>query len=257
MLYAPLFIGLVAAWPPPAPQAILLLMAVTGLYLARHASGLALRQRARRDQRFLFWLIAFLALAGGGGLPLLLFYDRFALLPLAGVAVFIFLLHGAVGKLPARDRLWRAQWGELVGMTALTLTAPAAYVAAGGALDGMAWCLWAACSLFFGSGVLHVRMLLFASKEKQPLAAADRARLGWANLLYHALLLASLCAAASHLSFHPALLMWLGFLPILVRAVDGVLTLSNVAPSFKKVGLVETGYALWFTLCFSVALHSW
>jgi hypothetical protein len=111
--------------------------------------------------------------------------------------------------------------------------------------------------LFFGSGVLHVRMQLFAAKEKQELTAADRWRLGRTNLIYHVLLVIAVFYSVSHLATRPALLVWLGFLPLWVRAVDGTISLSHIAPSFKKGGLLETGYALWFTLCFIAALHSW
>jgi hypothetical protein len=257
ILYAPFLIGLAAAWPPPALPMALLFLAVSGVYLARHAAGLLMRQRARRDNNLAFWLGIYSLLGVAGVLPLLFLYDRFALLPLAGVAVFVFVLHSAILKLPMRNKLARAQWSEMVGMTALTLTAPAAYIAAGGALDGMALCLWAACAMFFGSGVLHVRMLLFAAKEKNELTNADRWRLGRANLFYHALLIIAVFFSVSHLSTRPALLVWLGFLPVLVRAVDGTISMSHEAPSFKKSGLVETGFALWFTLCFITALHSW
>ncbi|MEO6906619.1 MAG: hypothetical protein ABI210_01895, partial [Abditibacteriaceae bacterium] len=187
---------------------------------------------------------------------LLFLYNRFSLLPLAGLAAFIYLLHFAIGKMPTRNRLWRAQWSELVGMTALTLTAPAAYVAASGALDGMAWCVWSGCALFFGSGVVHVRMLLSAAKEKQELDAGDRWSLGWRNLLYHALLMVAVYFSAAHLPIRAAMLLWLGYLPVVIRAVDGTITLSNIAPSFKRSGWIETGYALWFALCFIAALHS-
>jgi len=88
------------------------------------------------------------------------------------------------------------------------------------------------------------------------LGTADRWRLGWGNLLYHALLMVAVFFSASHLPVRSAMLLWLGFLPIVVRAVDGTITLSNIAPSFKKCGWIETGYALWFMLCFIGALHS-
>jgi hypothetical protein len=256
ILYAPFLIGLAAAWPPPALPAALLFLAATGAYLARHAAGLLMRKNARRDNSLVLWLGIYSSLTAVGVLPLLFFYDRLALLPLAGVAVFVFGLHALILKLPMRNKLARAQWSEMVGMTALTLTAPGAYIAAGGALDGMAVCLWVACAMFFGSGVLHVRMLLFAAKEKAELTNADRWRLGRANLIYHALLIVAVFFSVSHLSFRPAMLVWLGFLPVLVRAVDGTISLSHETPSFKKCGLVETGYALWFTLCFISALHS-
>jgi hypothetical protein len=257
ILYAPFLIGLTVLWPPPALPMALLFIAATGAYLARHAASLLMRKSARRDNSLALWLGIYIALCVAGVLPLLIFYSRFALLPLAGVAVFVFVLHALVLKLPMRNKLARAQWSELIGMTALTLTAPGAYIAAGGALDSMALCLWATCSLFFGSGVLHVRMQLFAAKEKAELTAADRWRLGRANLIYHALLIVTVFSSVSHLSTRPALLVWLGFLPVLMRAVEGTISLSHIAPSFKKCGLIETGYALWFTLCFISALHTW
>lgn len=255
ILYAPLLIGLAAAWPSPALSVVLLFIAVTGVYLARHAGSLLLRKSVHHVQANTRWLVIYLAIAAAGGLPLLIIYDHFELLALAGLVTVIYLLHLVIEKLPMRSRLLRAQWSELVGMTALTLTAPAAYITAGGQLDGMALCLWSGCALFFGSGVFHVRMLIFAAKEKKPLDASDRWRLGRGNLLYHTLLLVAVFFSASHLPLRSAILLWMGYLPVVVRAVDGTIMLSNVPPSFKKSGWFETGYALWFAVCFIGALH--
>lgn len=256
MLYAPFLIGLATAWPPPALPAAFLFAAISGIYLAHSAVRIQLRNdthhvQANRQRLGIYW-----AIVAVGGVPLLLIYDHLELLALAGLAAVIYLLHLVIEKLPLRNHLLRAQWSKLIGMTALTLTAPAAYLTAGGQLNGMALCLWSGCALFFGSGAFHMQMLIFAAKEKETIDAAARWRLGRSNLLYHALLMIAVYFSASHLPLRSAILLWLGFLPILIRAVDGIITLSSVTPSSKKIGWYEAGYALWFMLCFIGALHS-
>ena len=42
----------------------------------------------------------------------------------------------------------------------------------------------------------------------------------------------------------------------LLRALAGTLTLRRALPPLKKVGLRETLYAVWFTVCVFGALHS-
>ncbi|MEO6907403.1 MAG: YwiC-like family protein, partial [Abditibacteriaceae bacterium] len=110
ILYAPFLIGLAAAWPPPVLPATLLFVAITGVYLTRHALSILLQKNARHIQENVLWLGIYMMLTAAGGLPLLFLYNRFSLLPLAGLAAFIYLLHFAIGKMPTRNRLWRAQW---------------------------------------------------------------------------------------------------------------------------------------------------
>src|SRR5581483_11988835 len=88
ILYAPLFIALAATPPFALAPSLLLVLAVTGLFLAREAAGR----------------------------PLLRSYRRLALLHVGLLVVGLFALHALLLLWPARKRLDRSQWGEILGV---------------------------------------------------------------------------------------------------------------------------------------------
>jgi hypothetical protein len=252
ILYAPLLIALAATPPFALAPSLLLILAVTGLFLAREAAGLRLRRRGQEGTAF--WLGVYLALALAGALPLVLVYHRLALLPIGLLVVGLFALHALLLLWPARKRLDRSQWGEILGVGALALTAPAACVVAGGALDGRAWMLWAACVLYFSSSIFFVKMLLAAVKVRGDFGWPERWRIGRDNLTYHVLLVGGTVILAARFGAGSGLLVAIAYLPVLFRAFRGWATLSNKLPPLKRVGLAETFYSLWFMGFFLAAL---
>ena len=253
ILYAPLFIALAATPPFALAPSLLLVLAVTGLFLAREAAGRLLRRRGQAGTTF--WLGVYLAAALAGTLPLLRSYRRLALLHVGLLVVGLFALHALLLLWPARKRLDRSQWGEILGVGALALTAPAAYVVARGALDSRAWTLWAACVLYFSSGIFYVKMLLAAVKVRRVIGWPERWRVGRDNLLYHLLLVGGVAVLAAQQGGRSGLLVALAYLPALCRAFRGWATLTNRLPPLKRVGLAETFYSLWFLGCFLAALR--
>jgi hypothetical protein len=244
ILYAPLVIAFAAARPFALGPALLLVLAVTGLYLARNAAGLLFRWRGKEGTAF--WLAVYLLLAAAGALPLLLAYGRTDLLLLGLIAAGLFGVHSALLVLPAKKRLDRSQWGEILAVGALALTAPAAWAVSTGRLDGRAWLLWAACALYFSSGIFFVKMLLGAVKVRGDFTTRDRRRVGRDNLLYHALLTVLVLSGAAALGGVGGGFGVLAFLPALLRAFAGAARLTNALPPLKQVGLLETAYSLWF-----------
>jgi hypothetical protein len=253
ILYAPLVVALAAVWPFAPWPAFLLLLAVTGAFLVRNVAGLLIRRRGER--RLERWLALYLALLTAGALPLFLIYRRFALLPVGMLAALLFALHAWLSVWPARRRLDRSQWGEILAVGALALTAPAAYVAARGALDGTAWCLWAACTLYFSSSIFFVKMLLAAVKVRGAFSPRERWNVGRENLVYHLLLAGIVMLLAARIGGWSGLLAFLAYLPVIVRALVGWAALSNALPPLKRVGLAETFYSLWFSAFFLAALR--
>jgi hypothetical protein len=250
-------LGLVLAWPLRWVPVLLLVSCVTGLFLARHVAALLLRQRGKQSRtRHQRWLACYLAMAAAGGLPLLVVFHCFGLLPLAAIAACLFAVHSALQRGPGGKRLDRSQWGEILAVAALTLTAPAAYVVAGGTQQAVAWCLWTVCILYFSSGVFHVKMLLAAAKVKGAFNARAQWHVARDNLLYHVLLVVVLSFTLAHLGGQAAMLAALAFAPIIVRGLWSAATLSNKLPSLKRVGLTETMYAIWFVVSFSLALRA-
>lgn len=251
MLYVPMAVAFaVAHFIAPVP-AFLLFLALTGAFLARHPADLLLRGRAQPGA--LLWTGVYLAVAALGGLPLLLVYQRGALLVVLCIAGALFGAHVALLTWPSRKRLDRSVAGEVLAVAGLTLSAPAAYVVATGQLDGMAWCLWAACALFFGGGVFHVKMLLGAAKHRGAMDLGARLSLGRFNLAYHAAM-AGVAVALSGRAGAGAAMVCLAYAPAVARAVWGTLRLSRRLPPLKRVGVLETLYALWFAVLFASAV---
>jgi hypothetical protein len=253
ILYAPVAITIGALGPGGWLPTLLLLAAITGIFLGRHALGLLLRRRG--EPATWFWLGIYLALTAAGALPLFWVYHRWDLLVIGALAAGLFAVHTLLLLLPTRKRLDRSQWGEILSVGALALTAPAEYIVMNGHLDGMAWCLWATCTLFFSSSVFFVKMLLAAVKVKGLFGWRQRWRVGRDNVLYHLLMTVVIVGVTLVHGGRGALLALCAFLPVLLRAGYGWICLSRVPPPLRRVGLGETVYALWFSIFFILSLR--
>lgn len=248
MLYAPLVIGLVAFRPAPVP-ALLLVLAVSGAFLAQNAVGLLLRRSVIRGTAF--WLGIYSALLAAAGGTLLLVYELFELVWIGVPAALLFGWQIWLRR-AANRRLNASAVSEVAAIGVFALTAPAAFVTARGELGPVAWVVWGACVLYFTSSVFYVRMLVAGARHKEELTAVERWWLGRGLVGYH-LLLSGILAT---------LLWWdegawpavVGYAPVLVRALVGWQRLSNELPSLKGVGVREIVYALWFAAWLVAAL---
>lgn len=254
MLYAPLLITLAAVHPVAPFPAVLLILAVTSAFLGQHTVRLLIRRR--RQEGKIFWLGIYLALLAAGVVPLLFVYRRTALLVVGVLAAILFGLHTLLLCWPSRKRLDRSQWGEILAVGALALTAPAAYVVSRGTLDRMAWSIWAACILYFSSGVFYVNMLLSAAKIRDHVSPHARWRVGRDLVLYHVLLIVIVASVIVTKAGGVAWLVALAYAPVILRAFWGWATLSHTLPPLTRVGLQEVGYTLWFMSLFLIALRS-
>jgi hypothetical protein len=192
---------------------------------------------------------------GTAGLGLVIGLGRWWLLALALPALALFMLNLKLLKGPAAARLDRTLWGELLAAGALTLTGPAAWVAARGTLDAPALALWAATFVAFASGVFHVNMRLDAVKVREPFTWATRWRLGKGLVAFHAALAGAIALAVVAL---PAPAGWLAaaaYVPFVVRAAVAYLRLEKGVPSFKAIGIRETVLTSWFALCLIALLR--
>jgi hypothetical protein len=229
-------------------EALLLLVAMLLLFLAHHQllSWLRLRLVAAPDPAALRRARGLvLALAGAGGValvPLLLLHRRTALLALGGVAG---VLAAASAALVSR-RLDHGLAGQVLAPVALALSAPAAYYVARGALDRVAWALWAIDVLFFLGAVFYVRLKIDARKRAAALAApAARLRFAAPTLAADLAILAAVAATARLGTLSPWVL--LAFAPTAVQAVVGALRLDRPA-RLKRVGILAVGHAVLFAL---------
>lgn len=253
ILYAPAIITLAVARPFLPIPALLFIVAITGLFLARHAVGLLIRKRAKEGTSF--WLGVYLVAAAASTTPLLFVYQRLALLQVGLGVVALFVIHVLLSAWPSRRRLDRSVWGEILAVGALAMTAPGAYAVARGILEVVAWYLWAACVLYFSSSVFYVKMLLAAGKMRGEPGWRERWNLGRDNVIYHVLLLLIVSVAAAQIGGWSGVLVAVAYAPILLRAFGGWARLSNRLPPLRRVGFAETFYSLWFTGFLVAALH--
>ena len=101
---------------------------------------------------------------------------------------------------------------------------------------------------------LFVKMLLAALKHKGRKQLEMRLQIGVVALTYHAALSVSAVGAAWWIGGLKGALLGAAFLPVVVRAVYGWLAWLDQPPPFKRVGMMEAVYAVWFTIAASIAL---
>lgn len=244
MLYTPLLAASIGAGAD-VMHAVLLGLAVTGAFFGQHAAGLVLRGRRDVSARRWLWIYAGVWVICGA---ILFWILETADLLWIGVPAFGLMAWQLGRSRFARKRVDRSVPGEFLAIAGLTLTAPGALVAATGALSMTAFGLWVLFAVFFGSSVFFVKMHLQAVQVKQGVSWLDRLRLGRGLLVYHVALAAGLLAIY-RMGAPAGGLLLLGFAPAILRALIGWMRLSNRLPNLKRVGLIESVYALWFSGC--------
>jgi hypothetical protein len=129
---------------------------------------------------------------------------------------------------------------QLAATAGLTLTAPAAWYAATGALDATAFWLWLWNTLYFAGGVLYVRLRIERSGPRWPVLA-----------FYGAVLLFVLALALTDVVSSRVLL---AFAPAAARAAIGVGRLASPL-RVKRLGWSEVAHSLVFGALLTVALR--
>jgi hypothetical protein len=233
-LLLPLVAGGAAAGSASAP---LLLLAAGSLaaFVVRAPLELARRRPAHRGSH-LVWTGLYAVVAVVALTPLLVYYHRWALLPLGAV--------GAASALPVlvfRDLRyrWRAQ-GELLVVAGLAVLAPAAYHAATGDFDGRAAAAWLPPALYGAGSIFYVRML-FEQRRAAPMAGSGPLRGGVAGYLA---VLWTVLAASAALGALPALVL-VAFLPLTLKAALALVRRTAV-DDVRRTGIVEALHAALF-----------
>jgi hypothetical protein len=135
---------------------------------------------------------------------------------------------------------------QLLAVSGLSLTAPAAWYVATGRLDRDAGFLWTLNVLYFAGGLFYVKMHLAAAIRRKPLETMrQKLRIGAGVLIYHSAL------AAIGVMLWPVGLV---FAPAVVRAIIGVWRLSPTL-RIKRLGWTEVAYSLVFAVALIFALH--
>jgi hypothetical protein len=232
-------VGALAPAPNALPAALLCLVAVMALFLARQPLNLWLRiarGRARRSDRpaALFWSAALLivtALSTAGMLAL----GRWAALWLAVPALTILITTLALTAALGPRRLAT----ELIGVAGLALSAPAGAIAVTGHLDALTAIIWALSAMHSVVGVLYVRLRIDERHGR-----ASRGQAAWV-IAAHGLSLLAVVAAA--------LIGWLPWpvtIPVGLLLIRALIVARRRPPitSVKRFGFTEIGLSLAFAL---------
>jgi hypothetical protein len=203
----------------------LLLTSVLCFYIARTSY---LKGKSR-------WMGILIGLSFGCVFPLVFFWRLWWL-----------IVFGAVAAPLAFRKTERSIAMQLLAVGGLTLTAPAAWYVATGALDARARWLWLLNVLYFAGGVFYVRMHIAAAMRRQPFEGfAERWRYGVSVLAYHGGLVVVLLSLASR----SVITFWalLAYAPMVARAFVGLGQLGSVL-RIKRLGWTEVAYSLVFAV---------
>lgn len=233
-LLVPYFVGLLVAGQWNVPALVVLIGGLSG-FLIRQPATVYLRIRrgkGRKSDESLAaaWmlilssiaLLSLVALLAMGLMELL-----WLLLPMIGVFAFYLLASRQ------RRASIRTLWMELAGAIGLAAMAPAAYIAATGQLDSIAWALWLLMAGQNALGVLYVRLRI-ADTHQRPI---DRRPILWTHILV--VIVLSLAALANQLP-------WLVVVPFAGYLVRAIWAVGKVRPvvNIKRFGFSEIGYEI-------------
>lgn len=233
MFFIPLLLGLLTAGQLNTP-ALLFFVSATAAFLAREPVMTSWRElrRGTGDSGAKRATVAYVSLSALLGLPLLVFFGRYWLVPIALAAALTVVSHAE----RAMRGKGRSVSAELLAIAASMLVAPAAVYAATGEW-GPGWELWALSTAYFVSSVFYVKMRVTAAHQPGK-PAAVRARKHCAA--YHVALTAAL-------PFIPGAV---AFVPVILRAMHRVFRPTSHL-SLKQVGWTEVAYSLFFVVVVS------
>lgn len=235
-LLLPLLVGAGVAGRANPPVALLGMSVVFG-FLARMPAEMAFRQPAHRRVQG-GWAVLLGAVAAGGFITLLTYYERWWLLPL-GMPVIV----GPVVVVSSRALRFRwRDFGQLLVVASFAALAPAAHYAAVGSLQATGLSLWLLSALYGGSSVFYIRMLLNRRGPSGDSARPDR-RL--AVLVYHVALVA--LVALIILAGDAPPLVAVSFAPLLAKVIYRVLRPPDHL-DVRKTGLFEASQAALFAI---------
>lgn len=244
MLYVPFVLGWLVAgrvgWP-----VLLLLLATTALFISRESLLIwwRARQRGRVAKPEGRLLIGYLALGLLSGLPLLLVWQLYWLIPMGLIGVLLLVLNGQ----QAAQLEERSLGNELLAIGGLTLTAPAAYYAASGLWNGTAFWLWLLSALYFASSVFYIKLRVY---RLNPRKQAEQQRAWRSCALYHSFLLLALLAL--WLTSSLPLFAVIAFAPALARS-GWSLFKPVTQVNLRRAGFLEIGYSLIFLICLALS----
>lgn len=232
------------------PRVPLMFCVVIFGFLARNGAEAYLRapKTDERRSRLLIWTAVYSLVVLIAGALLVMVHELWQLIPLG----LLILGLGSVTLFLSQRRLDTTTGGELIGILALTLVAPAAEYAAGGIFSTRTVGLWILCALFFCASVFHVRYLV---RRRADSMGPPRLRLeaGWRSVAYH---LAALCLSMV-LGFAGLLplLSPVAILPAAVRAWIAVARRVEKPLPVRRIGVMEVLNTVAFLVLAFLVFH--
>lgn len=252
MLLIPMSIPFMASDSVPLQPALTLLLVALCAFLGQNAFRLASKPRRRTGH--LFWLGLYAITLTAGTAVLIVMFRYYEIITVGAIGLSIYLVSLLIGS-QSRGRFDRSTAGELMAVAALALTAPAAHVIAYGELSPIAWMIYALSVVYFSSGVLYVNMLLAGARVHGTLGSDRKMKIGAVNGAYHAVLLASATILILSAPNWTNVLLFLAFVPVMVRSFHGWAKLTTELPVLVKVGMKEAVYSVWFALFTQAAIR--
>ena len=238
MLYAPILCAVVSVGRLDF-RFFLFLLSTTAAFFLRDPLETWIRLRllnSADSARLSFlrnWSAAYLVLAVLPAAWLILGFDLWWLPLFAAIFIVMLALH-VFWISTKSDRQVQA---ELTAVVALSSSAAACRYAMTGAVDSMAFLLWALNAMFFASSVFYVKMRVSRVARKHQTSHAVML-----SCLYHLLLAATLALLATR-GWIPWIVL-LAFAPVLIRAFTGVLSRGRL--SLTRIGVSEVVFTVVF-----------
>lgn len=229
-------------------QVLFLLLSATAVFISRESLLVYWRARAReRDAAEPGrTLLLYLALGAALGSPLVFAFKLFWLIPLGLIGAALLLVNG---KQAARMEE-RATTGEIMAISGLTMTAPAAYYAASGRWEMTAFWLWLLSALYMASSVFYIKLRVY---RLNPRKQAEQRRALRSCAFYHSFLIVALPALIFAGSL--GLFAFIAFTPALVRTFGGMLAPKSKV-NLMRAGILEIAYSIVFLICAALGFRS-
>jgi 4-hydroxybenzoate polyprenyltransferase len=240
ILLASYLVGVAALGGNVAP-ALVLLVAVVGGFMARHAivSAVRMSEDDLRKRAVEGWAALYGVFGALSAAVLLTVYHRWLLVPLGALA----LVPALVALILEQRRQDRTLAGELVGAVGLSLIAPLASYAASGTLEGRTWALWFLTAGFFAGSVFHIRYVVRCKAARAGTLAA-RLHAALPSVCFHfAALVAAFALGA--LGLLPRLAPY-ALVYALARVCAAVGSRRTAPVVIRRVGFAEVGHTLAF-----------
>jgi hypothetical protein len=227
-------------------KTLLFLISILSIFLAYQPATMLVKSKLKISNEnvkdALNSLFVFLPFALIPSLILIFRFELYGLLIFGAVGFVAFLVQIYLAKL----NLDKTYGGQLFAMSMLVMSAPSAYYVQTGRFDLTLLQLYFLNLMFFGSGIIYVRMKISAlATKKDKFTLQEKLFIGRYNIAYHLAIL--FLIGVLFLNGSIGILIFAGFLPVVIHSIMGTFMLERRV-KFKKLGWIETLYSILFAV---------